>query len=202
VGIGALGFSRFLVEAVRSGALQRSLWSVADAILGKIREHIVEPIQDLVTNLTDTLKRKDPIVSQEELVRDHMALARMLEEYSANRKIDESKTTNKLLKDPLSLLPSVVNKSAGASGNKSSAPPSKTSSYSSSGGFGLLPPMENPDRSADQRLMTSAQIASMEELMRRYEEELQNPIRGVLFGDLLTAILIQVRIIRAFLKSI
>jgi hypothetical protein len=183
------------VEAVRSGALQRSLWSLADAVLGKIREHIVEPIQDLVTNLTDTLKRKDPIVSQEELVRDHMALARMLEEYSANRKIVESKTTNKLLKDPLSLLPSVANKNTGAVyGSKSSAS-SNGSSYGSSGGFGLLPPMENPDRSADQRLMTSAQIASMEELMRRYEEELQNPIRGMLFGDLLTAILIQVNFV-------
>lgn len=151
----------------------------------------MEPIQDLITNLTDTLKRKEPIVSQEELVRDHMALARMLEEYSANRKIVESKTTNKLLKDPMSLLPSVGNKSSNTSTNKSQSSSASTS-FGSSEGFGLLPSMESPDRSADQRLMTSAQIASMDELMRRYEEELQHPIKGMLFGDLLTAILIQV----------
>lgn len=34
----------------------------------------------------------------------------------------------------------------------------------------------------------------MEKLMRSYEAEISNPVRGLLFGNLMTAMLIQVRL--------
>jgi hypothetical protein len=88
--LGALILIKPIIGSIKSGRLQRSLWHVADLVFANIREHVVEPLQDLVTNLFDTLKHRDPIVTQEELVQDHLALTRMLEEYSAKKQADRN----------------------------------------------------------------------------------------------------------------
>ena len=57
--------------------------------------------------------------------------------------------------------------------------------------------MENPLPNSDpQFLQTAATInetAAMESLMRTYEKQLQNPIYGMLYGNLMTAMLIQMQ---------
>ena len=161
--------SRILKRYITSGQLQRTVWYVLDLVLGKFREHIVEPIQDLTTNLFDTLKRRDPIVTHDELVQSHLALSRMLDQYE--HKYEEK---NGVISNVLSTIyPSALSGDVKEM-NTVHAPPPDTSSPKN-------------------RLTTSRELSSMERLMRDYEKELQTPIKGLLFGDLISSVLIQVR---------
>ena len=65
--------------------------------------------------------------------------------------------------------------------------------------FTLLLPVtanQNPLANADPKSLQAATInetAAMESLMRTYEKQLQNPIYGMLYGNLMTAMLIQMQ---------
>lgn len=168
--------ARMLRRYISSGQLQRALWGSLDLVLGKIREHIVEPFQDLTTNLFDTLQRRDPIVTHDELVQSHLALNRMLESY-------EGKIADK---------DSVVDISAVVSKVSSKLYPSKVEPSSTANTESIEITATIDTSSPKHRLSTSRQLSSMERLMRDYEKELQTPIRGLLFGDLIRSVLIQV----------
>jgi hypothetical protein len=157
--------------------MKRDLCFVADIVLSTIRDKFYNPVLELFVNFSNQLKRRDPIVTQEELVQDHIALSRMLEEFSARK--------NKSLQ---SSLPNKIKDSVLGQEKLDSASLDRDTgsiSYSS-------PPLESQPRTLENKLMTSGQIKAMEQLMRSYELELMNPLRGLLFGDLVTAILIQV----------
>lgn len=158
-----------------SGQLQRGFWSVLDLVLGKVREHIVEPIQELSTNLFNTLQRRDPIVTHDELVQSHLALSRMLESYERNISDRDG---------PSGPMGELVNK---VSSTIYSPKPASASTAPNK-----LPAVPLDPGSSKNRLSTSRQVSSMERLMRAYEKELQAPIKGLLFGDLIQSVLIQV----------
>ena len=139
---GALILIKPIIGSIKSGRLQRSLWHAADLVFANIREHVVEPLQDLVTNLFDTLKHRDPIVTQEELVQDHLALIRMLEEYSAKKQADRNGN-----------MAIIHEKIYGpqTSDAINSAPPQQTSILDGA-----------PKRSLENKLMTSSHLRSMD----------------------------------------
>lgn len=166
--------TRILKRYVSSGQFRLFFWGTLDLVLGKIREHIVEPVQDLITNLFDTLKRRDPIVTHEELVQSHLALNRMLESYEGEI-IDKDKAVN---------INTVVSKLSSTLNLSKDDPPVPVQPHQSM--------IEKDLSSSKFRLATSRQLSSMERLMKDYEKELQTPIRGLLFGDLIRSVLIQV----------
>eukprot|EP01041_Mallomonas_annulata_P012326 gene12326-25929_t len=123
-----------------SGQLQVVIRILIDVARNFVREHMVEPLLKLAGELFDTLRRRDGIVSREDLEQSNRALTRMLEDYAASHKIDM-----------------------------------KLEMQRGNGGGGEI------------------REQAMELLMRRYESELRSPISGVLFGSLMTAMLIQMQ---------
>lgn len=174
--IGTMCVARGLRKYINSGQFQRAFWYSIDLVLGKIREHIVEPIQDLTTNLFDTLQRRDPIVTHDELVQSHMALSRMLESYEgkSNSGMDLSGIVDKV------------------TSTVAFPPGHKNSSSEKPAAVSPAQPKLSGSSSPKNRLSTSTQVSAMDRLMRDYEKELQTPIKGLLFGDLIRSVLIQV----------
>ena len=184
VTIGTMCVARGLRKYINSGQFQRAFWYSVDLVLGKIREHIVEPIQDLTTNLFDTLQRRDPIVTHDELVHSHLALTRMLDSYEekSNNAMDLSVIVDKVT-STVSFTPGDTNTTSSENSSRSTEKPDAVKPSQ--------PKMSNSS-SPKNRLSTSTQISAMERLMRDYEKQLQTPIKGLLFGDLIRSVLIQV----------
>jgi hypothetical protein len=145
-----------------NGELQALSLKFRDWFRTNWTEHMIEPMQELVGELFDTMSRKkEAIVTRADLVHSKIALNRMLDNFSKSTK--GSSVLSKVLGEIQS----------------TGTPNNMTSDANSSGG-----------QISAEKLANQEQI--MEALMRRYEEEMQSPVQGFLFGNLVTSMLIQV----------
>eukprot|EP01038_Epipyxis_sp_PR26KG_P012394 gene12394-16624_t len=153
---GGLYLTKLLVSMSISYELQTMIKLATDYLKNAIKERIIEPITDLKNELLNTIRRRDGMVSREDLDQSRKALERMLDDFSKT-----ATGSSKILSYMTSI---------GGSSYRNSNPPNLQS-----------PPL------------TITQEQAMDTLMHSYEKELQSPIRGILFGSLMTAMLIQMQ---------
>lgn len=161
--------------------LHAKVRGLVEFVCGKVTEHVLEPLSKLSQELFDTIRKRESIVTRNDLELSKQALERMLHDFSntqegfklifPNLSMEEIKghLTNNRVVDTLKSI-----------GNESSPV--------------VIPPRVSKDPSMDELVMLvpSAEQA-LAALMREYEKELVKPIRGILFGSLFSAILIQMQ---------
>ena len=173
-GIAASGLVGKVVLMIRSGEMSRIVSKVVSVISARISEDIVEPMAKLVEELGDTLRRREAVVAAEDLQRSKDSLSRMLKDYSSRVAQGPSDRKTEVLM--------------------------KLQEYSQRIGIpfelerGTKVESVTPqgDGISSGVHMSDNELA-MELLVKSYEAELPHPIRGIVFGNLMTAVLIQVR---------
>lgn len=167
--VGAVFLLETTVSSIRSGELQRSARILFEAIQSKLTEHVIEPVTKLAGELFDTIRKRDHIVSQQDLEMSRQALERMLTDFSQSQQgHDLLKRWNEIKSKSDDLLNSIPGIHSNASDANVVVP---------------VPPAVEFAPTPDQ---------AWEALMNEYERELQSPIRGIIYGNLFTAMLIQV----------
>lgn len=176
------------MRMIRDGSLGELFDRFKDVVQSKIAEHVIEPLTKLKQELFETIRSSDDhIVAKRDLELSKAALERMLTDFSKSKEgyalilpniqvAKEEILRNKeriFSKDGVA---DVVN--AITSPTKSEVPQVHTIDTIRTGDA-LVDLSPTPEQ---------ALIA----LMNEYEKDLQHPIRGILFGNLFTAILIQV----------
>ena len=142
-----------LIRWTVSGQLQSFARIAANRCSAAFVEHVVDPLWKLVGGLFDTLRRREGIVSHDDLEQSTKALQRMLDDFALTNGIAQRNVDN-------THIIGGINNAVGS----------------------IPTTIDNRNDKLD----------VMECLMRRYESELRSPIRGVLFGSLMSAMLIQV----------
>lgn len=169
-GIFYLGY--VTLRHLRDGSIQKKYYSIKEHTSTVVTEHIVEPITKLGEEFFEKLHRREEIVSRKDLVQSKDALTRMLADFSKHGQ--RSYDIRQMMLG-------------------SSKPPSgfhdsdSTSSSISNGSGNVLDDVESKEASL------ANESAAMETLMRTYEKQLQSPIYGMLYGNLMTAMLIQMQ---------
>jgi hypothetical protein len=174
------------------------LWrdgSIASAYafaLSKLRDHIIEPMEKLASELFDTIRKRDYVVTREECDESRESLHRMLHEFSQTSK------GSTLISDMKARVQETLREqqeAASAMASKISQRATGGGSGSGSGGAVDLKPADVVPK-VPQAGWVAAEVSpeqAMAALMSAYERELQAPIQGVVFGNLMTAILIQMQ---------
>lgn len=168
------------IRMIRTGELQDKFSRLVVFVQGKIQEHVVEPVSDLALELFDTIRKREDIVSRNDLEASRASLNRMLVEFSQSKEgsaLILNRLTEELLKRGDNLLESIKNTGSAAVGG---------SALPSTGNEGA----KLAGNVAESFQATPEQAWAV--LMSEYEKELQTPIRGILYGNLFTAMLIQV----------
>jgi hypothetical protein len=171
-----------------------SITSAYAFALSKLRDHIIEPMEKLAGELFDTIRKRDYVVTREECDESRESLHRMLHEFSQTSK------GSTLISDMKARVQETLREQQEAA----SAMASKISQRATGGGAGsgggsgrgvdlkpadVVPKVQPPGWVAAEVSPEQAMAA----LMSAYERELQAPIQGVVFGNLMTAILIQMQ---------
>jgi uncharacterized protein with von Willebrand factor type A (vWA) domain len=174
---------------IKDGSLQEFWHHSKELVSAKVAEHVVEPLTKLKQELFETIRSSDDhIVAKRDLELSKAALERMLTDFSKSKEghalilpnIQEAKEEILRNKERIFTkegVADVVN--AMKTPPKSDVPPVHTVE-SIRTGDALVDLSPTPEQ---------ALIA----LMNEYEKDLQHPIRGIMFGNLFTAILIQVQ---------
>lgn len=179
---------------IQTGELQRQCTRLITFVKGKVQEHVVEPVTDLALELFDTIRKREDIVSREDLEASRAALNRMLVEFSQSKEgsaLILSRFKEELLKQKDTLLETIKNNAASGSGT--------TENVSKAVSKALAAATTHPGgvSQAAQTTISEAFQATPEQaweaLMSEYEKELQTPIRGIVYGNLFTAMLIQMQ---------
>jgi ATP synthase regulation protein NCA2 len=173
-GIFYLGY--VTLRHLRDGSIQKKYHSIKEHTSTVVTEHIIEPITKLGEEFFEKLHRREEIVSRKDLIQSKDALTRMLADFSKHgqRSYD--------------IRQMMLGSSKPPSGFHDSDSTSTSSSTSTSNGSGnVLDDVESKEASL------ANESAAMETLMRTYEKQLQSPIYGMLYGNLMTAMLIQMQ---------
>lgn len=173
--------ARVLAIMISDGSLRKLLESTYELIVNKIQDKIVEPLQELFQELFDTISRREAIVSRADLESSRRALQRMLDDFSTSQQGSDLILLDKFKKLPDELKNSYENFRNSNSSSiaidsvevKVPQPPAVVE------GGGAVGVHNTPEE-------------AYEALMNEYEKELQTPIRGIIWGSLMTAVLIQV----------
>lgn len=163
--LGGVYASNLVISMVRSGELQRQAHFLYDSIRAKFYEHVYEPITKLGQELFDTIRKREHIVTREDLEQSKAALDRMLLDFAASRK--GSAVIIPSIKEEIMKKSQAIFGSDTASNNTSSLP---------------VPVI---DEITPEQAWTA--------LMKEYEKELQTPVGGMIYGNLFTAMLIQMQ---------
>ncbi len=84
---GSVYLGRHIVGMYRDGSLLHLCRYLLISAAASVTEHIVEPMANLIRELTETMSReKDPIVTREELLLSKLALDRMLDDFAQGNK--------------------------------------------------------------------------------------------------------------------
>lgn len=174
--------ARKLSIMIADGSLRKLLESTYDLIANKIQDKIVEPITELFQELFDTISRREAIVTRADLESSRRALQRMLDDFSTSQQGSDLISYDKFKKLPDELKSTFENFRNGLDDVKvpPAAATAATPAANSSGGGTAVSSVHNTPEEA------------YEALMNEYEKELQTPIRGIVWGSLMTAVLIQV----------
>jgi hypothetical protein len=199
--VGGIYASHVLYSKYLDGSLQKTAHHLADLAQSKFQEHVIEPVAKLFNELFHTIRSREHIVSRKDYEMSRDSLERMLNDFSKSK---EGHDLIMKLKGEFSKIQGSIrikDKGSARTASSSSSPSTKdvpavvkekaavgpTAVPSSSS----TTPSSN-DTDVDMMLDPGAQEA-LAALMREYEIELQTPIRGIVSGNLLTAMLIQVR---------
>lgn len=158
---------RMLYLRVRDGSVATAIDIAREKIQTTYRDHIIEPVRALAKEVFYTMQNREEIVSERDLELSREALNRMLDNFSRSNK-------GIALFEKLQMTLTQIGERATNVVTCRYPPPS------SEGVIGHEP------------VSTFSTEQAMDALMKSYEAELPNPIRGVLWGNLSTSILIQV----------
>lgn len=180
-----------LVGMIQDGTLQE-LWNhLRELVTSKVTEHVVEPLTKLKQELFETIRSSDDhIVAKRDLELSKAALERMLTDFS------KSKEGHALI------LPNIQEA-------KEEIMRSKERIFTKEGVADVVNAIKTPPKPDVPQVHTVESIRTgdalvdlsptpeqaLVALMNEYEKDLQHPIRGIMFGNLFTAILIQVHIV-------
>ena len=175
---------------LQDGSLQRKYTSIRDYVGALTTEHIIEPITKLGEEFFDKLHRREGIVSREDLVQSREALTRMLEDFSKHGQ--RSYDIRQMMRGA-AFMPSGFNDSDSSTSHENSA----VNTVKTTGN-----PVGNSSHDVSgQNIALANETAAMESLMRTYEKQLQSPIYGMLYGNLMTAMLIQMQKLKGIILA-
>jgi hypothetical protein len=186
--VGGAYASSIIYEKYKDGSLQEMTIALLDKLQSKVHEHVTEPFTKLGQELFNTIRNREIIVEREDLKKSREALERMLSDFSKSQQGHELIIPNikeELLKKQRQLFQNGGGDGTSSASSSSTAADAVTDTSNSSSSVSTNPTaaLEAISPTADQALAA---------LMKEYERELQTPIRGIIFGSLFTAILIQV----------
>jgi hypothetical protein len=178
-----------------------SLWSDGSILAAyhfaeaKVQDHIVEPMTKLGMELFDTIRKREEVVTREECDESRESLHRMLHDFGKTDRgsslisdmKDRIKDTIQEQKRAAASVASKITGHQGSSNNKNGS--SGGGDFAAASAAAAQQGARSAALSAD--LFTPEQ--AMSALMTAYEKELQHPVQGVVFGNLMTAILIQMQ---------
>lgn len=190
--LGGVYASSVIYEKYQDGSLLNMTMLLLDKLQSKVHEHVIEPITKLGQELFHTIRNREIIVQREDLEKSKEALERMLSDFSKSQQGHELILPNireELMKKQRLLFQNGGGESSSGVAGSTADSSSSTAvpginTMNSTGANGATPALDAISPTADQALAA---------LMKEYERELQTPIRGIIFGSLFTAILIQVR---------
>ncbi|PRW56115.1 Nuclear control of ATPase [Chlorella sorokiniana] len=160
-----------------------------DSVRGAWKDHVVGPLDGVRAELFNTYRRRPTIVSMDDYEADRDSLARMLEDFQRDfvRKRGAAAATAPPRLPPAASSASDAGSAAAAGGNASAA----DAAYDSAAE--VVPAVPGGAavgaESADERRL----LEGMELVMRTYEREMQRPLRNLVGGELVRALLIQVQ---------
>lgn len=168
-------------------------------------EHIVEPISKLGEEFFEKLHRREGIVSREDLVQSRQALTRMLADFSKHgqRSYDVRQMMRGASFSPIGFNEPDTTATATATAT-ATVVPSTSQSNSDTSKHPVVVNGQHPSAGStshshgnnESDVLKASPIDetdAMEALMRTYEKQLQSPIYGMLYGNLMTAMLIQMQ---------
>lgn len=194
---------------LQDGSLQRRCISIRDHVTSLVSEHIVEPISKLGEEFFEKLHRREGIVSREDLVQSRQALTRMLADFSKHgqRSYDVRQMMRGASFSPIGFNePDTTATTASTSAVISNSHSSSDISKHTATGNGHHPhPIVSTSHSNNESDVLKPspidETDAMEALMRTYEKQLQSPIYGMLYGNLMTAMLIQMQKLKGIYAS-
>jgi hypothetical protein len=171
--------TQVLGNMLRDGSLQRYYQYFLEMIDSKWKEHIQEPIEKLYGELFNIIRNREVIVTSEDQKKSQEALDRMLKEFAESKQGIAliAQLSNEFEKTKTDII-----------GKFNNIPPSEIPTTSTT----TAPPPPSSTTTATTPTPAATQTEALDTLMKIYEKELQTPIRGMLYGSLFTAILIQV----------
>lgn len=177
-----------------------TLAALLSFVKGKLHDHVLEPLEKLAGELFDTIRKRDFVVTREECEESKAALDRMLRDFSQSTSgstliADMKGRIQETLREQQEAAAAIAGKFSGGGGasggtkrpSGAGGPGSSTASGSSASG---IRPGSSVDRLAAEEFSPEQAMAA---LMTAYERELQAPVKGLVFGNLMTALLIQMQ---------
>lgn len=162
--------AREVVKRVVDGSMLNAFTLAESTVRNAYHDHVLQPVTALIKEVFYTIQKREEIVNEQDLESSRDALNRMLVDFSKS---------NKGLQLFRQLKSTISHMSERAS---SAVSRNETADLSISN-------LDVP------RVTNFSAEEAMDALMKSYEAELPNPIRGVIFGNLSTSILIQVNTI-------
>lgn len=196
IGIGSVLCAKACFDMWQNGSISNAY----SFVLGKLKDHVQEPMEKLARELFDTIRKRDYVVTREECEESQESLHRMLFEFSKTSKgstlISDMKTRiHNTLREQQEVASAMASKissrSTGGSSNSSNIHTSEVGGAQSMHTAGGSDPTSKLAATLVAAEFSPEQ--AMAALMTAYERELQSPVQGVLFGNLMTAILIQMQ---------
>mmetsp|Transcript_8833 Transcript_8833/g.14697 ORF Transcript_8833/g.14697 Transcript_8833/m.14697 type:complete len:1052 (-) Transcript_8833:209-3364(-) len=183
-------------------------------VQAKFHDHLYEPVSELGRELFNTISKREYVVTREELEESRTALHRMLEDFSQSRRgylLILSDLKNSALNtvtgsaDPnasagTTPVASIGNGSGVSSGSTAGGLSTSVGTNTATGASAAAGGVPGVDVVSRQEAGGGGGVYStytaeqaMNALMSEYEKELQTPVMGIMFGSLMTAILIQMQ---------
>lgn len=184
-----------IYNLIQDGSLQEYVHHFVEWITSKMTEHIIEPITKLGQELFDTIRKRDQIVSREDLELSKAALERMLYDFSQSKQgyaLILPKLKEELLKNKDRILSKEVVDVVSESAAKAVASAATDAVINAASANGNIHTIESIRTGNPLKDLSPTPEQALVALMNEYEKDLQTPIRGMLFGNLFTALLIQV----------
>lgn len=194
---GAVISIKTAVDLWRDGTLAALL----SFVKGKLHDHVLEPLEKLAGELFDTIRKRDFVVTREECEESKEALDRMLRDFSQSTSgstliADMKERIQDTLREQQEAAAAIAGKLSGGGGGGISSN-RNNSKGEGGGGSGTDSAGSTVTRPGPAASKLAAEEFSPEQamaaLMTAYERELQAPIKGLVFGNLMTALLIQMQ---------
>lgn len=179
-------------------------------VQAKVADHIVDPMNKLGRELFDTIRKREYVVTREECEESRESLHRMLHDFSKSAKgstlitdmkdriketIIEQQHAAAVVAGRITGSGTGGGKGSGRVGGGGGGSAVSTGDSVGNGSSAVGAPGSGV-RASDLRAAAMDDFTpeqAMAALMTAYEKELQSPVQGMVFGNLMTAILIQMQ---------